>query len=80
MGFTLTLLRSEYCVACHEAKTTPYMYIQFCEKYRRWARVTRATMRITHKPGEAMQVDWAGVTKNTRYEPALWTQATVGYF
>ena len=36
------------------------MYTQFCEKYRRWARVTKATMRITHKPGDAMQVDWAG--------------------
>ena len=40
--------------------TVPYMYTQFCEKYRRWARVTKATMRITHKPGDAMQVDWAG--------------------
>ena len=29
-------------------------------KYRRWARVTKATMRITHKPGDAVQVDWAG--------------------
>ena len=25
-----------------------------------WARATKATMRITHKPGDAMQVDWAG--------------------
>lgn len=33
-----------------------------CEKYRRWARVTKATMCIQHKPGEAMQVDWAGNT------------------
>ena len=32
------------------------MYTQFCEKYRRWARVTKATMRITHKPGDAIQV------------------------
>lgn len=29
------------------------MYSQIYEKYRRWARVTKATMRITHKPGEA---------------------------
>ena len=35
------------------------MYTQFCEKYRHWARVTKATMRITHKPGDAVQVDWA---------------------
>ncbi len=61
-GVTLTLLWNEYCTSCHAAKTTPYMYTQFCEKYRRWARMTKATMRITHKPGEAMQVDWAGTT------------------
>ena len=38
------------------------MSTQFGDKYRRWARVTKATMRITHKPGEVMQVDWAGGT------------------
>ncbi|MCD7854077.1 MAG: IS21 family transposase [Clostridiales bacterium] len=38
------------------------MHTQFCDKYRKWARLTKATMRITHKPGDAMQVDWAGTT------------------
>ena len=38
------------------------MYTQFCDKYRKWARLTKAAMRITHKPGDAMQVDWAGTT------------------
>ena len=38
------------------------MYSQFCEKYRHWARITKATMRIQHKPGDAIQVDWAGIT------------------
>ena len=47
------------------------MYTQFCEKYRRWARITKATMRITHKPGEAMQVDWAG-------DPLLITDPVTG--
>lgn len=60
MGVTLTLLWSEYCVKARDSGGVPYMYTQFCEKYRRWARVTKATMRITHKPGDAMQVDWAG--------------------
>lgn len=32
----------------------------FCEKYGRWANVTKATMRIQHKPGDTMEVDWAG--------------------
>ena len=61
-GVTLTLLWTEYCKKCEAEKTTPYMYTQFCERYRRWARITKATMRIQHKPGDAMQVDWAGNT------------------
>lgn len=59
-GVTLTLLWSEYCTKVRNDGGIPYMYTQFCEKYRRWARVTKATMRITHKPGGSMQVDWAG--------------------
>ena len=61
-GVNLTLLWTEYCSTCSAEGNTPYMYSQFCEKYRRWARVTKATMRIKHKPGEVMQVDWAGTT------------------
>ena len=38
------------------------MTTQFGDKYRAWARITKATMRIHHKPGDAMQVDWAGDT------------------
>ena len=59
-GVTLTLLWEEYCVKVRGEGGVPYSYTQYCEKYRRWARVTKATMRITHKPGDAMQVDWAG--------------------
>ena len=61
-GVNLTLLWSEYCSTCNAEGTVPYMYSQFCDKYRHWARVTKATMRIQHKPGEGMQVDWAGTT------------------
>ena len=59
-GVTLTLLWEEYCTKVRSTGGVPYSYTQFGEKYRRWARVTKATMRITHKPGDAMQVDWAG--------------------
>ena len=59
-GVTLTLLWDEYCRKVRSTGGVPYMYTQFCEKHRHWARVTKATMRITHKPGDAMQVDWAG--------------------
>lgn len=36
------------------------MSTQFSDNYRRLASVSKATMRINHKPGETMQVDWAG--------------------
>lgn len=61
-GVTLTLLWSEYCERCYANGQKPYMSTQFGDKYRSWARVTKATMRINHKPGETMQVDWAGGT------------------
>ena len=61
-GVTLTLLWEEYCAKCQEVGQRPYMSTQFGERYRRWARVTTATMRIQHKPGDAMQVDRAGDT------------------
>jgi transposase len=59
---TLTLLWSEYCESCYAEGTTPYMTTQFFDKYRKWARLTKATMRIKHKPGNAIMVDWAGST------------------
>ena len=61
-GVTLTLLWEEYRRKCYEAEKTPYMSTQFAEKYRKWARVTKATMRIQHKPGDAIEVGWAGDT------------------
>jgi len=61
-GVNLILLWTEYCSTCNVEGSTPYMYTQFCGNYRQWTRITKATMRIRHKPGEAMQVDWAGTT------------------
>lgn len=61
-GVTLTLLWQEYCETAYANGEKPYMSTQFSEKYRRWARVTKATMRVMHKPGDTMQVDWAGGT------------------
>ena len=61
-GVTLTLPWQEYCEAAYVNGEKPYMSTQFFDKYHRWARVTKATMRVTHKPGDTMQVDWAGGT------------------
>lgn len=59
---TLTLLWDEYRQKAETLGKRPYMPTQFGDKYRTWARITKATMRIHHKPGDAMEVDWAGQT------------------
>ena len=61
-GVTLSLLWTEYCMEAKNAGKKPYMSTQFNDNYHKWARVTKATMRIQHKPGDAMEVDWAGAT------------------
>ena len=61
-GVNLTLLWNEYKVKCADVHRVPYQYTQFCDIYRAWARKSKATMRIKHKPGDAMEVDWAGGT------------------
>ena len=59
---TLTLLWDEYRQKAESLGKKPYMTTQFGDKYRKWAQVTKATMRIHHKPGDVMEVDWAGQT------------------
>ena len=49
------------------------------DKYRRWARVTKGTMRIQHKPGDAIQVDWAGGTLPV-YDPITGEQSSAYLF
>lgn len=61
-GVTLTLLWSEYCEQCQSENMIPYQYTQFCDYYRNYAKKTKATMRIKRKPGELLEVDWAGKT------------------
>ena len=78
-GVTMALLWEEYCRKCHECGETPYMSTQLGDKYRRWARVTKATMRIQHKPGDAIQVDWAGDTLAV-YDPVTGKQSSAYLF
>ncbi|MCL1801784.1 MAG: IS21 family transposase [Promicromonosporaceae bacterium] len=59
---TLQLLWAEYCARAREAGEVPFAYPTFTRQYRQWARVTGATMTIARKPGELMEVDWAGDT------------------
>ncbi|MGG1515498.1 IS21 family transposase [Paenibacillus oryzisoli] len=61
-GVTLSLLWSEYCENCRLGREIPLMYTQYCNYYRKYAATTKATMHIQRKPGEQMEVDWAGQT------------------
>ncbi len=59
-GVTLSLLWSEYCETCRLNNEIPLMYSQFCRYYHKFANTTKATMHIHRKPGEMLEVDWAG--------------------
>lgn len=61
-GVTLSLLWNEYCEDCRESKEIPLMYSQFCYYYQQYATTTKVTMHIHRKPGEQLEVDWAGQT------------------
>ena len=55
---TLRLLWVEY----REAHPHGYGYSQFCAMYREWAKCLKPSMRLSHKGGEKVFVDYAGQT------------------
>ena len=57
-GVTLRLLWEEYL----SENPDGYKLTQFCEYYSRWKKTPNPTMRLAHKAGEKMFVDWAGQT------------------
>ena len=59
---TLTLLWNEYLEQCRMENSRPLMYSAFCYQYHQFAAKYKATLHIEHKPGERMEVDWAGST------------------
>lgn len=61
-GVTLSLLWVEYCEQCRANGELPYQSTQFNKYYADFVHKTKATMRLEHRPGETMQVDWAGQT------------------
>lgn len=61
-GVTLKLLWLEYCEKCRETGELPYQSTQFNKYYSDYVVKNNATMHLNHKPGEIMQVDWAGDT------------------
>ena len=61
-GVTLNLLWLEYCETCRQNGELAYKSTQFSKYYNEYLRTTGATMHLNHKPGELLQVDWAGDT------------------
>lgn len=61
-GVNLKLLHHEYEATCRSKGTIPYSYRSFLRYYRKFAQKHKATMRIKRKPGEILEVDWAGST------------------
>lgn len=59
---TLSLLHYEYEIECRANKKIPYSYRSFVRHYSTYANKHKATLRIRRKPGEIMEVDWAGST------------------
>jgi len=55
---TLRLLWVEY----REAHPDGYGHSQFCALYREWAKALKPSMRLSHKGGEKLFVDYAGQT------------------
>ena len=59
-GVTKKLLWTEYMEECRLNGDEPLMYSQFCHHLQQDEQKRRATMHINRKPGEQVEVDWAG--------------------
>jgi len=59
-GVNKKLLWAEYLEECKIQESKPLMYSQFCHYILRDERIRRATMHVNRKPGEQIEVDWAG--------------------
>ena len=55
-GVTRRILWEEYRIA----SPFGYSYTQFCEHFHRYLKLTQATMHLTHRAGDYLQVDFAG--------------------
>ncbi len=59
-GVNKKLLWMEYMEECRASGDEPLMYSQFCYYIQQDEQKRRATMHINRKPGEQVEVDWAG--------------------
>ena len=59
-GVTKKLLWVEYLEECRMSNEEPLMYSRFCYYIQQEEQKRRASMKIPRKPGEQVEVDWAG--------------------
>ena len=59
-GVNKKLLWTEYLEECRLSGESPLMYSQFCYHIQQDEQKRRASMHINRKPGEQIEVDWAG--------------------
>ena len=59
-GVNKKLLWTEYLETCRQSGGEPLMYSQFCYYIQQDEQRRQATMHIARKPGEQIEVDWAG--------------------
>ena len=59
-GISKKLLWIENMEDCRANGEDPFMYSQFCYYIQQDEQKHRATMHINRKPGEQVEVDWAG--------------------
>ena len=59
-GVSKKLLWIEYCEECRMNNEEPLMYSRFCYYIQKEEEKRNATMHIPRKPGQRIEVDWAG--------------------
>lgn len=82
LGVTKKLLWTEYLEQCRLSGGVPLMYSQFCYWCQQDEMKHKATMHIDRKPGETVEVDWAGdpahlIDPNTGEITKVWVFAGV---
>lgn len=70
-GVNKKLLWTEYLEECRQSGDEPLMYSRFCYYIQKDEEKRRASMHINRKPGEQVEVDWAG-------DPAYLTDPDTG--
>lgn len=59
-GVNIKLLWTEYLEECRQSGDEPLMYSQFCYYIQQDEQKRAASMHVPRKPGEQIEVDWAG--------------------